>query len=144
MKTSYINVNVQSDHKPINLIMKYQFIRSLQSDYNISDLLLENSLNIYYVLGKKIHFTAILSRSSLQYFTRDLDMLEPIHSVSINLPMSEERRKDLWGKTDKNGILSNIITTSSRNKMDFFNHKIIVSHSLRNHVIEFSCLVSYI
>lgn len=155
------HIDVQTDHKPIVSIMLKPVCKIGSPRLKRLRLkLLTYHLNVYYVPGKLLHFADMLSRNSLNYTEYDKGMNNVVHSVTVHLPMSSERKFKFINETEKDCILSllkkyylegwpeeNKISKECKDyyriKEDiyfesglaFYQNKIIVPQTLRSYVI---------
>lgn len=101
------NVDVQTDHKPIVSIMSKAICKIGSPRLKRLRLkLLMYNLNVYYVPGKLLHFADMLSRNSLEFTEKDEEMLQMVHTVTVHLPMSPERKLNFQRETKSDSILS--------------------------------------
>lgn len=102
-------VFVQTDHKPIVAIMG-KHISKIGSPRlrRLRLKLLMYNLDVNYVPGKLVHFADMLSRNSLRYTENDKEMVHLVHSASVHLPMSPER-KSIFRKETNNDPVLNLI-----------------------------------
>ncbi|KAF2897216.1 hypothetical protein ILUMI_08958 [Ignelater luminosus] len=84
-------VDVQTDHKSVVSIMKKPICRIGSVQLQRFRLkLLKYLLNVCYVLGRNLHFTDMLSRSSLKSKTCNYDLFEMMHPTTKHLPMPDQ------------------------------------------------------
>jgi hypothetical protein len=103
------NVLVQTDHKPLLAIMNKPISKVGSPRLRRLCLkLLNYTLELKYVPGKDLHFADMLSRNSLKCTEKDPQMLEMVHSVSVHLPMSEERKAQFKLETSHDSTLSEL------------------------------------
>lgn len=104
------NIQVQTDHKPLISIIKKPITKVGSPRLRRLCLkLLNYRLNLNYIPGKDIHFADMLSRCSIKTTEKDYEMLDMVHSVSLHLPMSSERKSEFRSETSKDKVLSEII-----------------------------------
>jgi RNase H-like domain found in reverse transcriptase/Reverse transcriptase (RNA-dependent DNA polymerase)/Integrase zinc binding domain len=87
-------VQVQSDHKPLESIMKKQVNKVSPRLQRLQLKLLKYDLDVTYLPGDKMYLADPLSRAYLKEpVPEDPEMKAVIHTVSKHLPMTEERRE---------------------------------------------------
>lgn len=103
------DVDVQTDHKPIVSIMSKSICKIGSPRLKRLRLkLLMYNLNVYYVPGKLLHFADMLSRNFLNVTENDEEMLQMVHSITVHLPMSPERKLNFQTETKNDPMLSSI------------------------------------
>lgn len=99
-------VEVQTDHKPIVSIMLKPICMIGSTRLKTLRLkLVVFSLNVSYLLGKLLCFADMLSRQSLKV-NENCKVLDMVHSVSVHLPLSSERKLNFQSDNKSDPVLS--------------------------------------
>ena len=92
------HTNVQTDHKPIEVIFKKPLNQISPRLQRMMLRLQKYDLDVKYVKGKYLHVVDALSRAHMDDATEDIDSKEVqllMHTLVSNLPISETRLADI-------------------------------------------------
>ena len=98
------HVNVESDHKPLEVILQKPLSRAPRRLQSMMMRLQKYNFTVHYERGKNMHIADMLSRTSLPFECDDNDDLEFVHMVNY-LPISDERINEIRAETRKDHSL---------------------------------------
>lgn len=105
-------VDVQSDHKPLEAIVKKTLSSAPARIQRLLMRLQKYQVNVQYKPGKEMHIADALSRAYLPVTNSpDKDIEAQVHMVMSNLPVSNEKLRVFRAETAKDVILNKLIQT---------------------------------
>lgn len=105
-------VDVQSDHKPLEAIVKKPLSSAPARIQRLLMRLQKYQVNVQYKPGKEMHIADALSRAYLPVTNSpDKDIEAQVHMVMSNLPVSNEKLRVFRAETAKDVILNKLIQT---------------------------------
>lgn len=105
-------VNVESDHKPLEVIMKKPLSSAPARIQRLLMRLQKYQVNVQYKPGKEMHIADALSRAYLPVTSSpDKDIEAQVHMVITNLPVSSEKFEEFRKETKKDLTLTKLTQT---------------------------------
>ena len=101
------HVNVESDHKPLEIILLKPLSRAPRRFQSMMMRLQKYDFTVHYERGKNMHLADTLSRAFLPFECDDEDDLEFVNMVNY-LPISDERIDDIKAETRKDQSLRSL------------------------------------
>lgn len=102
-------VLVKSDHKPLVVINQKDICKVSSRLQRLKMRLLKYNFTIEYLPGKYMYIADLLSRSFIKTPVEDdPDMLDVVHSIELELPISDERLQELRRATIEDAVLSRV------------------------------------
>ena len=105
-------VDVQSDHKPLEVIMKKPLSSAPARIQRLLMRLQKYQVNVQYKPGKEMHIADALSRAYLPVTSSpDKEIEAQVHMVISNLPVSNEKLEEFRKETTNDVTLTKLIET---------------------------------
>ena len=105
-------VDVQSDHKPLEVIMKKPLSSAPARIQRLLMRLQKYQVNVQYKPGKEMYIADALSRAYLPVTSSpDKDIEAQVHMVISNLPVSKEKLEEFRKETTNDVTLTKLIET---------------------------------
>ena len=105
-------VDVQSDHKPLEVIMKKPLSSAPARIQRLLMRLQKYQVNVQYKPGKEMYIADALSRAYLPVTSSpDIEIEAQVHMVISNLPVSNEKLEEFRKETTNDVTLTKLIET---------------------------------